>query len=91
MPEVGVAQLRRDLKRWLERAQAGEDVTITERGRPVARLSAADAPSALDRLVAEGRVSQPRRRRPSAGELSRVRAGDGASEYVVSERQGRRG
>lgn len=90
MPEVGVAQLRRDLKRWLERAQAGEEVTVTDRGRPVARLIGADAPDSLGQLLSEGRIARPRRSRPSANTVPRIRGHDGASTYVVQERRGRR-
>ena len=90
MSEVGVAELRRQLKRWVERVQAGEEVVITDRGRPVARLVGAEAPSALERLTAEGRVSRPAQDRPSARGLRRIPAQGGVSEYVTSEREARR-
>lgn len=90
MLEVGVAELRRELKRWVERAQAGEEVVVTDRGRPVARLIGAGVPSALERLTDEGRVSRPTHHRPSARGLRRIEAQGGASEYVTSEREARR-
>lgn len=91
MSEVGVAHLRRDLKEWLARAQKGDEVIVTDRGKPVARLTGIDLPPALERLVANGRVSQPRSGRPQARGLRRVRGTGGASEYVVAERETRRG
>lgn len=39
MAEAGIAQLRHELKDWLDWAQAGEDVVITDRGRPVVQLT----------------------------------------------------
>jgi prevent-host-death family protein len=59
MSEIGSRDLRNDTAGVLRRVQAGEDVTITVRGRPVAVLSAA----------------QPPRRRwlPKADLLSRLR------------------
>lgn len=36
---VGVRELRQNLSRYLERVKAGETLTVTERGREVARLS----------------------------------------------------
>lgn len=59
MSEIGSRDLRNDTAGVLRRVQAGEDVTITVRGRPVAVLSAA----------------QPQRRRwlPKADLLSRLR------------------
>ena len=38
MSTVGVAQLKAALSLYLARVKAGEEVVVTERGRPVARL-----------------------------------------------------
>lgn len=89
MSEVGVAELRRELKKWLDRARAGDEVIVTDRGRPLARLTGVDTSHALERLVEEGLISRPRRRRPRARGLDRV-AGSGVSEYVIAEREKRR-
>jgi prevent-host-death family protein len=40
MPEVGSRDLRNDTAGVLRRVQAGEDITITVKGRPVAVLTA---------------------------------------------------
>ena len=40
MTKVGVARLKAELSRYLDVAKHGHDVIITERGRPVARLTA---------------------------------------------------
>jgi prevent-host-death family protein len=59
---VGVAELRQNLSLYLRRVGKGERLIVTDRNRPVAELG--PAPSAgpeLDRLIAEGRVSPPRR------------------------------
>lgn len=91
MSEVGVAQLRRELKDWLERVQSGDEVVITDRGHPVARLSGINVGPLLDRLVAEGRVSgTPRARRPTVRGRRRVRARGEVAELVVAERETRR-
>ena len=63
--KVGVREFRESLSEWLDRAAAGEDVIVTERGRPKVRLSAARAEGILDRLEREGRVRRAKRpRRP---------------------------
>jgi prevent-host-death family protein len=46
MREVSVREARAEIARLLEAAEAGEDVIITRRGRPVARLVAVAAESA---------------------------------------------
>lgn len=61
--EVGVRELKNHLSGYLGRVRAGEDVIVTERGRPIARLSAIDHPSdRLAALVAAGVVRPPRHR-----------------------------
>lgn len=91
MAEVGVAQLRRELKDWLERARSGDEVVITERGRPVARLSGIDVAPLLDRLVEEGQVSAtPRAPRPTARGRRRVKAHGDVADLIVAERDARR-
>lgn len=63
--QVGVRELRQNLSVYLRRIAAGEEFTVTERGRPVARLSALPAEtSLLDRLVAAGAVTPPARPGP---------------------------
>lgn len=55
--EVGVRELRENLATWLDRAAAGEEILITERGKPKARLSPAE--TLLDRLEREGMITRP--------------------------------
>jgi prevent-host-death family protein len=60
---VGVAELRQNLSRYLRRVERGERLLVTDRNRPVAELGPPPSTgAALDRLIAEGRVSRPRRR-----------------------------
>lgn len=61
--DVGIAELRQNLSHYLRRVEAGERLVVTDRNKPVAELGPpATAGSGLDRLLAEGRVSRPRRR-----------------------------
>jgi prevent-host-death family protein len=60
---VGVAELRQNLSVYLRRVEHGERLVVTDRNRPVAELGPPPAVgAALDRLIAEGRVSRPARR-----------------------------
>ncbi len=91
MSEVGVAQLRRELKDWLDRAQSGDEVVITDRGRPVARLSGIDTAPLLERLAEEGRLSgTPQAHRPTAHGRRRVKAEGDVAALVTAERDTRR-
>ena len=60
---VGVAELRQNLSRYLRRVAQGERLLVTDRNRLVAELGPPPSTgAALDRLIAEGRVSRPVRR-----------------------------
>lgn len=57
---VGVAELRQNLSQYLRRVEDGERLVVTDRNRPVAELGPpATTGAALDRLIAEGRVTRP--------------------------------
>jgi prevent-host-death family protein len=60
---VGIAELRQNLSTYLRRVEQGERLVVTDRNRPVAELGPPPSTGvALDRLIAEGRVSRPVRR-----------------------------
>lgn len=68
---VGVRDFRENLRDWLDRAAAGEELLITDRGVAKVKVVAAEAESVLERLVREGRATAPtrsRRRLPSVAE-----------------------
>jgi len=54
--EVGIRELRNQLSKWVARVREGEEVVITDRGKPVARLVPAHGESHYERLVREGRI-----------------------------------
>jgi prevent-host-death family protein len=72
MNTIGVAELRQNLSTYLRRVERGERLVVTDHNRPVAILGPAPRDGAsLDRLLAEGRVARPGRRRlPAPIELS---------------------
>ncbi len=60
--EVSVTKLRQNLDEYLHRVDRGERVLVTSCNRPVAELGPPPSTgAALDRLIAEGRVSPPTR------------------------------
>jgi prevent-host-death family protein len=62
--EVGIRELRNRLSYWLDRAASGDEIIVTARGRPVARMTAMDGKTTLDRLIDEGLVTPAKQRRP---------------------------
>lgn len=86
--DVAVTDLRAHLSEWLDRARAGDEVVITERGVPVARLLGLAATATLERLTAEGVIGRPTSaRRPAASGRSRPRPRRPLSENVSDQRR----
>jgi prevent-host-death family protein len=57
MEAVGVRELRRYASRWLARVRAGESFVVTDRGRPIARLTPLADPVGYQALLNEGRIA----------------------------------
>lgn len=86
---VGVRELKNQLSSFLDRVKAGEDITVTEHGRPVARLTAVSADvDRMSELIAAGIVqpsANPRRQLPR----KRVKLTQGSSlADIVAEQRG---
>lgn len=85
--EVGVRDLKNNLSRYLNEVESGVEVVVTDRGRPIARLSAIDAAGAdrLAALVEAGLVRPPTsrvRRRPAP-----LKSDGSVSELVAEQRR----
>ena len=85
--DVSVTELRAHLSDWLDRARAGGEVVITDRGIPVARLTALDSAGTLERLTAEGLVGRATAQRPVAAGRSRPRPRRPVSDRVSDQRR----
>jgi len=58
MQSIGVRELRQHASRYLKAVhEHGETIEVTDRGRPVARLVPVPQTSVVDRLRADGRLS----------------------------------
>ncbi|MDZ7732701.1 MAG: type II toxin-antitoxin system prevent-host-death family antitoxin [Acidimicrobiia bacterium] len=63
MDRVGVRELKAQLSRHLGRVAEGDEIVVTDRGRPVARLVPYTADAAVERGIEEGWIEPPRRSR----------------------------
>ena len=85
--DVSVSNLRAHLSDWLGRVQHGEEVVITERGTPVAKIVRVTASALLDDLEKEGLLARPASQtRPRAGDYPRARAKRSVADLVSSQR-----
>lgn len=86
--DVAISTFRAELSSWIERARAGEEVVVTDRGIPVVRLLPIDTAPLLEQLTQAGVVSRPRRaERPEARRARRVRATASVADLVSEQRR----
>jgi len=86
--DVAVSDLRAHLSEWLERARQGEELVVTDRGVPVARVLGMTATATLERLAAEGVIGRPgRHQRATATGRSRPRPRHSVSALVSEQRR----
>jgi len=52
--DVGIRELRAGLSRYVEQVKQGEEIVVTEHGKPVARLVPMNGERKRDRLLREG-------------------------------------
>jgi prevent-host-death family protein len=85
--DVAVSALRAQLSDWIERVRSGEEVIVTDRGTPVARILAVGSAPDIERLIAEGVIARPAAaQRPRASGRRRVAATRPVSDHVIRQR-----
>ncbi len=86
--DVAVTDLRAHLSQWLERAREGDELVITDRGVPVARLLGLTSTASLERLAADGVISRPAMiQRPKASGRPRPRPRRPVADIVGEQRR----
>lgn len=86
--DVAISELRSNLRAWVDHARSGDDVVVTERGVPVARLVAVDATGVIERLERDGLITRPRTApRPRAAGRRRVHASGPVADLVTELRR----
>ena len=86
--DVAVTELRARLSVWLDLARHGEEVVITDRGLPVARLLGMDSTATLERLTREGVIGRPESaKRPTASGRQRPKPRQPVADIVGEQRR----
>jgi prevent-host-death family protein len=83
--EVGVRELRDNLSRHLKTVKAGGELTVTDHGKPVARLVPWDGMSKFEKLVAEGRITPARRPKEPLPPPLKI---EGGLSHLIKEQRG---
>lgn len=93
MKLASISKLKARLSQFLDAVKSGQEVIVTERGRPIARLSpiagAAREDERIQRLVRAGQLRPPRSARPpDLDRLDRPRDPEGRSlDALLEERR----
>jgi prevent-host-death family protein len=82
---IGIRELRDGLSRHLADVRAGTELTVTDHGRPIARIVPIGSDSGLEALVRAGLATLPRSRRAALPEP--VDASGTVSDLVADQRR----
>ena len=85
MGSVGIRELRDGLSRYLERVKAGEGITVTEHGRPIARVVPYERRT-LDELIENGLALPPTRPKEGIGTYRRIVPRGSVAELIDESR-----
>lgn len=85
---TSIADLKARLSHFLARARAGQTIEVTSHRKPVARITGVpeQAPDALARLVAEGRVSWGGGPKPQGAAVRLSEAPKTMADTVIEDR-----
>jgi prevent-host-death family protein len=84
--EISVTAFRAELARHLQRAHDGEEIVVTDRGVPVARLCPLGERSLIDELIRDGVLQAPSGPKPRAGHGRPVKSRGSVSDVLVAQR-----
>lgn len=93
MKTVSITELKAKLSQWIDTVREGEEVLVTNRGRPVARIQPVEGWEDLDArtqwLIRTGRARPPKRRgRFDPGSGERPKDPEGLSlQFLIEERR----
>ena len=84
--DVGIRELRAGLSRYVEQVKQGEEIVVTDHGKPVARLVPMNGERKIDRLIREGVVIPARSR--TGWRPERLIPIEGSVSEIVIEQRG---
>jgi prevent-host-death family protein len=93
MKKVGIRELKNALSEYVRRAEAGETVLVTDRGRTVAVLAPAtarDATSRYEALVASGMIRPATEKGPLLRGIRTLKLPKGTAQRLIDEDRGER-
>lgn len=92
MTTAGIKDIKNNLSRYLDRVKSGEEILITERGKPIARIirersKSSSIRQALGPLLENGLVSMPAQQQEKEPPARIEASGKSASEMAIENRR----
>lgn len=86
MTRIGIRELRQNASEYVRRAEKGETIEVTDRGRPVAQLAPLPQPEdILERWIAEGKATRPTGHLANLGPPVPLPTGSPSTQEVLDE------
>ena len=82
--QVGIRELKAKLSEYIAAAADGSEITVTDRGKPVARLIGLEGASGIERGIEQGWIEPPRRR--SLAPVERHKSGTSTASALDEDR-----
>jgi prevent-host-death family protein len=84
---VGIRELKNSASQIIQRAEAGEPITVTRRGKPVATIVSSRVSPGMAALIADGTVRPGNGKRHLPKRVKLRGTGPTASQYVSEGRR----
>lgn len=85
MQDVGIRELRDNLSKYIQDVRQGNELTVTDHGKAVARIVPLTGPRLIDTLIEDGRVTPAAQRRSLPDE--RITPSEPVSPLVEDQRR----
>jgi prevent-host-death family protein len=84
--DVGIRELRDGLSRYLDRVREGGTITITDHGKPIARIVPVGRLTTYEQMKLDGRITSAQRPKGPAPEPIELASGGTVSEFIAEQR-----
>ena len=83
---VGIKELRDGLSRYLDRVRNGGTITVTDHGRPIARIRPVGRLTNYEQMKLDGRITPAQRPKGQAPDPVELAGGGTVSEFIAEQR-----
>ena len=83
--EVGITEFRSNMSHWLTEIKAGDEILLTERDIPIARIIGVNGLTSWEQMIREGIVTPSTQQKRTKAENIKQISATGSVSNIVSE------